>query len=127
MTGALVVLACFGGLVTCLETGLGVLASAALEMVDFDGLTLDMVGFEGVTLTEFALDIVGLDGVALEVVPLGLGVVFLAVVGCGFFGSTPRSDKAESGFVLEGLVLAVAGIVGFFLLSNSNVVLWELL
>lgn len=111
VTGALVVLICFVGLVTCLETGLEVLA--VLEIVDFEGLTLDIVGLEGTTLTEFVL---GLDGVALDVITLGLGDVFLAVVGCGFFGTASWSDKA-SGFVLDGLVLVVAGIVGFFLLS----------
>lgn len=115
VTGALVVLVCFVGLVTCLETGLVVLAVVVFEIVGFDGLTLDIVGLEGETLTEFVL---GLDGVALDGVTLGLGVVFLVVVGCGFFGTTPWSDKAEPDFVLVGLVgllLVVAGIIGFFL------------
>lgn len=115
----MVVLACFVGLMTCLETGLEVLAVVVLEMVDFEGLTLGIVGFEGTTLTEFVL---GLDGVALDGVTLGLGGVFLAVVGCGFFGTAPCSNMAESGFVLEGLVLVVAGIVAFFLLSVFLVV-----
>lgn len=119
VTVALVVLACFVGLMTCLETGLEVLAVVVLETVDFEGLTLDTVGFEGTTLTEFVL---GLDGVALDGVTLGLGGVFLAVVGCGFFGTAPCSNMAESGFVLEGLVLVVAGIVALFLLSAFLVV-----
>lgn len=119
VTVALVVLTCFVGLMTCLETGLEVLAFAVLEMVDFEGLTLDIVGFEGTTLTEFVL---GLDGVALDGVTLGLGGVFLVVVGCGFFGTAPCSNTAESGFVLESLVLVVAGIVDFFLLSVFLVV-----
>lgn len=115
VTGALVVLVCFVGFVTCLETGLVVLTVVVLELVGFDGLTLDIVGFEGTALTEFVL---ALDGVALDGVALGLGDVFLVVVGCGFFGTTPWSDNAESDFVLVGLVglvLVVAGIVGFFL------------
>lgn len=123
VTGALVVLACFVGL-TCLETGLEVLAVVVLETVDFEGLTLDIDGLEGTTLTEFAL---GLDGMALDVVTLGLGEVFLAVVGCGFFGTASWSDKAESGFVLEVLVLVVAAIVVFFLLSVLAIVFWGLL
>lgn len=116
------VLACFVGLMTCLETGLEVLAVAVLEIVDFEGLTLDIVGLDGRILTEFAL---GLDGVALDGVTLGLGDVFLAVVCGGFFGTAPWSDEAESGFVLEGLVLVVAGIVGFFLLSVPVIVFLE--
>lgn len=120
----MVVLACFVGLMTCLVTGLEVLAVAVLEIVDFEELTLDIVGLEGTTLTEFVL---GLDGVALDGITLGLGDVFLAVVGCGFFGSAPCSDKAESVFVLEGLVLVVAGIVGFFLLSVPAIAFLELL
>lgn len=124
VTVALVVLVCFVGLMTCLETGLEVLAVVVLEIVDFEGLTLYIDGLEGTTLTEFVL---GLDGVALDGVTLGLGDAFLAVVGCGFFGTTPCSDKAESGLVLEGLVLVVAGIVGFFLLSVPAIVFLELL
>lgn len=85
---------------------------------------MDIVGLEGTTLTEFALD---LDRVALDVVTFGLGDVFLAVVGCGFFGTALWSDKAESGFVLEGLVLEVAEIVGFFLLSDPAIVFLGLL
>lgn len=120
VTGALVVLACFVGLITCLETGLEVLAVVVLEIADFEGLTLDIVDLEGITLIEFVL---GLDGVALDGVALGLGGVFLGVVGCDFFGNTPCSDKAKSGFVLVGLVLVVAGIGGFFLLSVAVVFL----
>lgn len=86
VTGALVVLACFVGLVVCLETGFEVLAVVGLEIVDFEGETLDSVGLEGTTLTGFNL---GLDGVALDGVTLGLGEGFLAVVGSGFFGTTP--------------------------------------
>lgn len=123
VTVALVVLAGFVGLMTCLETGLDVLAVVVLT-VDFEGLTLDIVGLEGTTLTEFVL---GLDGVALDGVTLGLGDVFLAVVGCGFFGTASWFDKAESGFVLEGLALVVAGTVGFFLLSVPVIVFLELL
>ena len=59
----------------------------------------------------------------MDAVTLGLGDAFLAVVGCGFFGTASWSDKVESGFVLEGLVLVVAGIVGFFLLSVFEMVL----
>lgn len=118
------VLACFVGLMTCLETGLEVLAVVVLEIADFEGLTLDIVALEGTTLTEFVL---GLDGVALDGVALGLGDVFLVVVGCGFFGNTPCSDKAESGFVLVGLVLLVAGIRGFFLLSVPAIVILGML
>lgn len=99
------VLACFVGLMTCLEIGLGVLAVVVLEIVDFEGLTLDIVGLEGTTLSEFVL---GLDGVALDGETLGLGDVFLAVVGCGFFGTAPWPDKAEPGFILEDWVLAEA-------------------
>lgn len=119
----MVVLACFVGLMTCLESGLAVLADEVLDIVDFEGLTLDIVGLEGTTLTEFTL---GLGRVAFDVAILGLGDVFLAVVGCGFFGTAPWS-KAESGFVLEGLVLVVAGIVGFFLLSDPAIVFLGLL
>lgn len=67
----------------------------------------------GTALTELVL---GLVGVALEGVVFGLGDVFFAVVGCGFFGRTPCSE-AESSFVLVGLLLLVAGTEGFFLLS----------
>lgn len=123
VTVALVVLACFVGLLTCLETGLEVLAVVVLEVVDFDGLTLDIGGLEGTTLTEFVL---GFDGVALDGMTLGLGDVFFVAVGCGFFGTTPWSDRAESGFVLLGLVLVVAGIIGFFLLSVPAIVFLEL-
>lgn len=123
VSGALVVLDCFVGLMTCLETGLEVLAVEVLEIDDFEGLTLDIVGLEGTTLTGFTL---GLDGVALDGVTLGLGDVFLAVVGCGF-GTAPWSDKAESSFILEGLVLVVAGVVCFFLLSVPAIVFLELL
>lgn len=52
----------------------------------------------------------------MEGVTLGLGVVFL-IVGCGFFRVAPWSDKVASGFILEGLVLAVAGVADFFLSS----------
>lgn len=124
VTVALVVLACFVGLMGCLETGLEVLTVAVLEIVDFEGLTLDIAGLEGTALTEFVL---GLDGVALDGMTLGLGDVFLVVVGCGFFGTTPLSDRAESGFVLMGLVLVVAGIIGFFLLSVPAIIFLELL
>lgn len=120
VTGTLVVLAGFVGLVTCLEADLEGLA--VVVFVDFEGLTLDIVGLEGTTLTEFVL---GLDGVALDGVTLGLGGVFLVVV--GFFGITPWSDKAESGFALVGLVLLVAGMVGFFLLSVPAIVFLKLL
>lgn len=81
VTGALVVLVCFVGLVTCLE----VLAVVVLDHVDFEGLALDIVGLT-TTLTEFVL---GLDTVALDGVTLGLGDVFLAVVGCGFLRAVP--------------------------------------
>lgn len=120
VTGDLVVLAGFVGLITCLETGLGVLAVVVLETGDFEGLTLDTVVLDGITLTELVL---GLDGVALDGVALGLGDVFLGVVGCDFFGNTPCSDKAESGFVLLGLVLLVAGTGGFFLFVAAIVFL----
>lgn len=116
------VFTCFVGLRTCLETGLEVLTVVVLEVVDFEGLTLDVVAFEGTTLTGFVL---GLDGVALEGVVLGLGDGFLGVVGCGFFGNTPCSDTADSGFVLVGLALLVAGLGGFFLLSVTGFVFWE--
>lgn len=118
----MVVLACFVGLMTCLEIGLEVLAVVVLEIGDLEGLALDVVGLEGTTLTEFALD---LDGVALDGVTLDLGDVFLVVAGGGFFGTAPWSDKAESSFVLEGLVLVVAGIAGFFLLSVPAIVFLE--
>lgn len=124
VTGRLVVFACFVGLVTCLDASLEVLAVTVFEIVDFEGLTLAMVGLEGTTLTDFTL---GLDGVALDVVTLRLGDVFLAVVGCGFFGTASWSVKAESGLVLEGLVLVVAGIVVFFLLSVFAIVFLGLL
>lgn len=114
------VLACFVGLRTCLETGLEFLTVVVLEVVDFEGLTLDVVAFEGTTLTGFVL---GLDGVALEGVVLGLGDVFLGVVGCGFFGNAPCPDTAD----LVGLVLVVAGLEGFFLLSVTAFVFWEVL
>lgn len=120
VTGDLVVLAGFVGLITCLETGLGVLAVVVLEIGDFEGLTLDTVVLEGITLIELVL---GLDGVALDGIALGLGDVFLGVVGCDFFGNTPCSDKAVSGFVLLGLVLLVAGTGGFFLLVVAIVFL----
>lgn len=89
VTGALVVLVCFVGLVTCLETVLEVLVVVVLDHVDFEGLALDIVGFKGTTLTEFVLglDTVALDGVTL--LTLGLGDVFLAVVGCGFLRTAP--------------------------------------
>lgn len=118
------VLACFVGLTTCLETGLEVLTVVVLEVVDFEGLTLDVVAFEGTALTGFVL---GLDGVTLEGVVLGLGDVFLGVVGCGFFWNTPCPDTADSGFVLVGLVLVVAGLEGFFLLAVTAFVFWEVL
>lgn len=85
-TGAFVVLVCFVGLVTCLETGLEVLAVVVLDNVDFEGLALDIVGFKGTALTELVL---GLDTVAFGGVTLGLGDVFLAVVGCGFLRTAP--------------------------------------
>lgn len=116
----MVVLACFVGLVICLVTGLEVLAVAVLEIVAFEGRTLEIVGLDGTALTEFDLD-----GVALDGVTLGLGDVFLAVVGCGFFGTAPWSNSTESGFVLEGLVLVVAGIVGFFLFAVPATVFFE--
>lgn len=117
----MVVLVCFVGWMTCLETGLEVLAVVVLEVVGFDGFSLDIVGLEGATLTELVL---GLDRVALEGVALGLGDVFLVGVGWGFFGATPRS---EMGFVLVGLVLVVAAAVGFFLMSVPAIVFLELL
>lgn len=107
----------------CLETGLEVLAVVVWDTVDFEELTLDIAGFEGTTLTVFVL---GLNGVALGSVTLGLADVFLAVVGCGFFGTASWSDKEESGFVLEGLVLVVAGTVDFFLLPIPVIVFLEL-
>lgn len=120
-TGDLVVKDCFVGLMTCLVTGLELLEVVVLEMVAFEGLTLGIVGLEGETLTEFTF---GLDGVAFEGVTLGLGVVFLVVVGCGFFRMVPWSDKVASGFILEGLVLVVAGMAFFFL---SSVIFLEVL
>lgn len=60
VTVALVVLACFVGLMTCLVTGLEVLAVAGLEIVGFKYLTLEIVGFEGLTL-----ETVGLEGTTL--------------------------------------------------------------
>lgn len=115
--GALVVLVvCFVGMVTCLETGLEVLGVVGLNGVDFEGLILAIV--LGRTLTDCVL---GLDGVALDGVTFVLGGGF-TVVGCGFFGTAPWSDRAESGFVLEGFV--VAGIV-FFLLSVPAIVFFE--
>lgn len=113
VTGALVVLACLVGLTTCLEPGLEVLAVVVLDIVDFEGVTLGTLVLGGTALTELVL---GLVGVALEGVVFGLGDVFFAVVGCGFFGRTPCSE-AESSFVLVGLLLLVAGTEGFFLLS----------
>lgn len=118
-TGALEVLACFVGLIACLESGLEVLTVAFLESVDFEVFTLDSVGLDGTTLTEFSL---GLDRLALDVATLGLGGVFFVMGSCGFFGTGPWSDKVDTGFVLEGLMLVVAGIVGFFLLSNPEIV-----
>lgn len=115
VTGALVVLACFVGLTTCLEPGLEVLAVAVLDIVDFEGVTLGTLALGGTALMELVL---GLVGVALEGVVFGLGDVFFAVVGCGFFGRTPCSG-AESSFVLVGLLLLVAGTEGFFLLSAT--------
>ena len=120
MTVALVVLDCFVGLMTCLVTGLEVLAVVVLKTVGFEGLTLGFVGLEGTTLTGLVL---GFNGVALDGVTLGLGGVFLAVVGWGFFRTVPWSDRVESGFILEGLVLVVAGIVGFFLFVPAIVFL----
>lgn len=113
VTGALVVLACLVGLRTCLEPGLEVLAVAVFNIVDFEGVTLGTLVLGGTALTELVLDLVG---VALEGVVFGLGDVFFAVVGCGFFGRTPCSE-AESSLVLVGLLLLVAGTEGFFLLS----------
>lgn len=78
VTGALVGLVCFVGLIICLEAGLEVLAVTVFDVVDFEGPTLDIVGFDGTILTGFDL---GLDGVALDGVTLGLGDGFLAVVG----------------------------------------------
>lgn len=118
VTAALVVLGCFVGLITCLETGLVFLAAVVLVGVDFEGMTLDTVGLEGTALTVLVV-VLGFDGVALDGITLGLGVVFLVVVGCGFLGTAPWSDKVELGFVLVGLVLVVAGIVAFFLLFVS--------
>lgn len=112
------VLSCLVGLMTCLESGLEVLAVVVLAIEDFEGVTLDILVLDGTTLMEFVL---GLVGVALDGVVFGLGDVFFAVVGCGFFGSTPCSE-AESSFVLVGLLLLVAGIEGFFLLSVTAMV-----
>ena len=109
VTGALMVLVCFVG---CLETGFEVLADGDLEIVGFEGLTLGNVGLEVTSLTEFDL---GLDRVALVDGTLGLGDGFLAVVGCGFFGTAAGSSKA--GFVFGGLVVIVAGVTFFLLLS----------
>lgn len=120
VTGALVVLVCFVGLVIGLETGLEVLDAAVLEIVDFEGLILDVDGFEG---TGFVL---ALDGVALDGATLGLGDGFLAVVGCGFFVTAPWLKRTESDCVLEGLGLDVAGIVGFFCLSVPVTAFFEL-
>lgn len=105
-------MACFVGLTAGLETGLEVFAVAVL--VGFEELTLGIVGLGGTGFTELTL---GLDGVALDGVTLGLGGVFLAGVGWGFLETAAWSNKAESDFALEGLVLVVAGMVGFFLLS----------
>lgn len=127
VTGALVVLTClvgFVGFVNCLTTGLDVLADVVLEIVDFEGLTLDNCVLEATALTEFTL---GLVGVAFDDRTLGLGDAFLAVVGCGFFGAASWVDRAESGFVLKGLVLRVAEGVDFFLLSVLSVVFLGLL
>lgn len=109
----MVVLACFVGLTTCLLTDLEFLEFVVWEIeVDF-GLPLYTVGLEVTTLTEFVL---GLGRVALDGVTLGLGDGFLAVVGCVFLGSAPCSNRAETGFILEGFGVVVAGLVGFFLL-----------
>lgn len=121
LTGDLVVGDCFVGLMTCLETGLELLEVIVLEMAAFEGLALGIVGLEGTTLTVFTF---GLDGVALEGETLGLGVVFLVVVDCGLFWMAPCSDKVASGFILEGLVLVVAGMVDFFF---SSVIFLEVL
>lgn len=118
VTGALVVLACLVGLTSCLEPGLEVFAVVVLDVVDFEGMTLGTLVFEGTALTELVL---GLVGVAFEGVVLGLGDVFFAVVGCGFFGRTPCSE-AESSFILVGLLLLVAGMEVFFLLSMTEAV-----
>lgn len=78
VAGVLVAVACFVGLVTCLETGLEVFAVTVLAVVGFVGLTLGTVGLEGTGLRGFTL---GFNGVALEGVTLGLGGVFLVAVG----------------------------------------------
>lgn len=113
VTGALVVFGSLVGLTTCLEPGLEVLAVVDLDIVDFEGVTLGTLVLEGTALMELVL---GFVGVALEGVVFGLGDVFFAVVGCGFLGRTPCSE-AESSFVFVGLLLLVAGMEDFFLLS----------
>lgn len=103
VTGALVVIGCF--------VGLGVLAAVGLGVADFERLTFDVVGLKGASFRESGL---GLDGVAFDDVTLDLEGVLLALVGWGFFGTAPWSNNAGLGFVLEGLVLVLTGIVGFF-------------
>lgn len=115
------VLACFVGLMSCLEVVFETFVVVALEMVVCKGMTLDdVVVLEETVLAETVLV---LGGVALDGVALGLGGVFLVVAGCDFFGSIPCSDKDDLAFVLVGLVLVVAGRAGFFLSVTPTVFL----
>lgn len=115
------VLACFVGLMSCLEVVFETFVVAALEMVVCKGMTLDDV----VVLEETDLEdtVLGLGGVALDGVVLGLGGVFFGVTGFGFFGSIPCSGEDDLAFVLVGLVLVVAGRAGFFLSVTPTVFL----
>lgn len=115
------VLACFVGLMSCLEVVFETFVVVALEMVVCKGITLeDVVVLEETVLAE---SVFVLGGVALDGVVLGLGGVFLVVAGCGFFGSIPCSDKDDLVFVLVSLVLVVAGRAGFFLSVTPTVFL----
>lgn len=115
------VLACFVGLISCLELVFETFVVVALEMVVCKGMTLDdVVVLEVPVLEKIALD---LGGVVLEGVALGSEGVFLVVAGCGFFGSIPCSDKDDLALVLVGLVLVVAGRAGFFLSVTPTVFL----
>lgn len=114
------VLACFVGLMSCLEVVFETFVVVALEMVVCKGMTLDDVVLEETVLAETVLV---LGGVALDGVALGLGGVFLVVAGCDFFGSIPCSDKDDLAFVLVSLVLVVAGRAGFFLSVTPTVFL----
>lgn len=83
---------------------------------------MDNVGLGRTGLTEFDWD---LDTVVLGVVALGLGDVFLAVVGFGLLGTIAWSRKADSGFDF-GALMVVVGMAVFFLLSAPAFVFFGL-